>query len=280
VPAKSDFFAGFDGSSMNLIKAAGAFILVLALLLIFLKLLSRVVKGRSFRGDQTFTLRGTLALDSRRYLAAVEVDGQLLVVGVTQDRLTALGQWPLLEEDEPFRDLPPQPFTEPEEVRPAKRPPKTPPGKKPKPAPAPPEIFEKQLQPAQPVLPVQAAQAARAVQPTEPIQTIETPPPAEPVQPVQPVRFRQPPAPAVPAAVPDLVRLDESLKTESVRLPEPIELEPLTILDQRLSSPVSGREDDSLSDFTLTLEDEPFTGPEANDEFLDLDLDVPPDRRR
>ncbi|MDR0621069.1 MAG: flagellar biosynthetic protein FliO [Deltaproteobacteria bacterium] len=74
----------------------GAFIVVIVLLIIFLKVLAYLTHGRKMgKGGKTFTLKGTMLLDSRRYLAAVEIDGRMLVVGVTPDRLTALGSWPL-----------------------------------------------------------------------------------------------------------------------------------------------------------------------------------------
>ncbi|MDR3134644.1 MAG: flagellar biosynthetic protein FliO [Deltaproteobacteria bacterium] len=86
--------------AVDVIKAAGAFVLVIALLVIFLKLLAYLSKGRKLaKGGRAFTLRGTMVLDSRRYLAAFEIDGRLLVVGVTPDRLTALANWPLADEE-------------------------------------------------------------------------------------------------------------------------------------------------------------------------------------
>jgi hypothetical protein len=75
------------------VKIIGAFILVIALLLLFLKLLGRFSRGRSFSEGKGFTLRATMTLDSRRYLAAVEVDGRLLVIAVTGDRVTPLAHW-------------------------------------------------------------------------------------------------------------------------------------------------------------------------------------------
>jgi flagellar biogenesis protein FliO len=81
---------------MSLMKFIGAFIVVLALLLICLRLIGWLSRGaRLSKGGRVFNLRGTMALDSKRYLAAVEVDGHLLVVGVAPDRLTSLADWPL-----------------------------------------------------------------------------------------------------------------------------------------------------------------------------------------
>ena len=80
--------------------AGGVFVLVLAALILTLKALKRVGRFRAGRGrGAVFELRGIQALDNRKYLAAVAVDGRLLIVGVTPDRLTPLGQWPLREED-------------------------------------------------------------------------------------------------------------------------------------------------------------------------------------
>jgi flagellar biogenesis protein FliO len=79
--------------------AGGVFVLVLATLILTLKALKRVGRFRAARGrGAVFELRGVQALDNRKYLAAVAVDGRLLIVGVTPDRLTPLGQWPLREE--------------------------------------------------------------------------------------------------------------------------------------------------------------------------------------
>ncbi|MDR2339769.1 MAG: flagellar biosynthetic protein FliO, partial [Deltaproteobacteria bacterium] len=75
------------------VKALGAFILVIACLLIFLKLLGRFGAGRRLKGGLAFTMKGTLPLDSRRYLAAVEVDGRLLIVGVTPERISPIAHW-------------------------------------------------------------------------------------------------------------------------------------------------------------------------------------------
>jgi flagellar biogenesis protein FliO len=86
--------------SVDLLKALGAFIVVIVLLVIFLKLLAYFSQGRKMaKGGRAFTLKGTMIIDSRRYLAAVEIDGHFLVVGVTPDRLTALAEWPLDDGD-------------------------------------------------------------------------------------------------------------------------------------------------------------------------------------
>ncbi|MDR0354762.1 MAG: flagellar biosynthetic protein FliO [Deltaproteobacteria bacterium] len=94
-----DPFGGFD-----LIKTIGAFLIVIVLLVICLKVLRHLTRGRRFgKGGQTFSLRGTMIIDSRKYLAAVEVDGHLVVVGVTPERLSGLASWPLAETDD-FED--------------------------------------------------------------------------------------------------------------------------------------------------------------------------------
>ena len=96
-PVKSSLVT--DSPGIDIIKALGAFVAVIAVLLIFLKLLSYLTRGRKLgKGGQSFTLKGTMILDSRRYLAAVEVGGHFLVIGVTPDRLTALANWPLADE--------------------------------------------------------------------------------------------------------------------------------------------------------------------------------------
>jgi hypothetical protein len=42
-----------------------------------------------------------MGLDSRRYLAAVEVDGRLIIVGVTPERITPIAHWRPESDDEP-----------------------------------------------------------------------------------------------------------------------------------------------------------------------------------
>jgi flagellar biogenesis protein FliO len=249
----------------------GAFILVLAALIIFLKLLGRFGRGRGFKGGQTFILRGTMSLDSRRYLAAVEVDGQLIIVGVTPDRLTSLGQWPLAE-DEPFRDLPPEPLRSKDPFKPHKTSPKSAKTDKVKEKPQQQDSSEpftwdppKVKVPLKPV-PVKAV-------PSEPAPVKPAPSDPQPIQPLLGTPVIVPPV-AAPKAV------SEHYKPESVGPTETIELEPLTVFEPSQAEP---RRVDAvdLLDFTLTLDDEPFTGPEVNDEFLDLDIiDEPPEDRR
>ncbi|MDR1545271.1 MAG: flagellar biosynthetic protein FliO [Deltaproteobacteria bacterium] len=95
----SEGLTPFSGGGVNLVKAVGAFALVIALLLICLKIIGRLGRGRlTASGGRAFVLRGSMPLDSRRYLAAVEVDGHLLVVGVAPDRLTALADWPMADD--------------------------------------------------------------------------------------------------------------------------------------------------------------------------------------
>jgi hypothetical protein len=65
--------------------------------------------------------------------------------------------------------------------------------------------------------------------------------------------------------------------------PETIELEPLLSFESReLEENEINKEESSALDFSLALDDDPFTGEETNDEFLGLDDDIedPLDRRR
>jgi flagellar biogenesis protein FliO len=96
----ADLTTSDSGYFFTAAKIVGAFILVLAVLLLFLKLLGRLNRGRAVRGGKDFALQGTMALDSRRYLAAVEVDGRLLIIGVTHDRISPLAHWPLASSQE------------------------------------------------------------------------------------------------------------------------------------------------------------------------------------
>ncbi|MDL2259611.1 flagellar biosynthetic protein FliO [Deltaproteobacteria bacterium OttesenSCG-928-K17] len=81
-------------NGLNVLWSIGVFGLVMALLLLTLKALGRMgrFKGAKGRGS-VFELRGIQPLDSRKYLAAVEVEGRLIVVGVTPDRITPVAHW-------------------------------------------------------------------------------------------------------------------------------------------------------------------------------------------
>ncbi|MDR2352927.1 MAG: flagellar biosynthetic protein FliO [Deltaproteobacteria bacterium] len=87
------FFKDESSFVSSLFKVVGAFLLVLAVLLIFLKLLGRFTR-KVVKGGVDFTLQGTMSLDAKRYLAAVEVAGKLLIIGVTQERITPLAILP------------------------------------------------------------------------------------------------------------------------------------------------------------------------------------------
>ena len=92
---------GVPSSALDLLKGLGAFILVLILLYLTLKGLGRMSRFKGGKGRASiFQLRGIQSFDSRKYLAAVEIDGRLLVVGVTQDRIVPVAQWYLDEEDQ------------------------------------------------------------------------------------------------------------------------------------------------------------------------------------
>ena len=80
--------------------AFGAFILVLLLLYLSLKGLSRLGRFRGRGRNSLFELRGVLPLDNRKYLAAVEIEGRLLVLGVTSERITPVAHWYLDEDEE------------------------------------------------------------------------------------------------------------------------------------------------------------------------------------
>lgn len=79
---------------LDILRAFGMFILVLGLLFLTLKLIGRFSRFRGGRGrGNLFTMRGILPLDNHKYLAAVEVEGRMLIVGVTQDRVSPVAQW-------------------------------------------------------------------------------------------------------------------------------------------------------------------------------------------
>jgi len=87
------------GGAGDLAWAGGALVLVLAVLFLFLKALRRFSRFSKAGRGALFEMRGYHPLDNRKYLAAVAVDGRLLIIGVTPDSLVPLGQWPLLEDD-------------------------------------------------------------------------------------------------------------------------------------------------------------------------------------
>jgi hypothetical protein len=96
--------------------------LVLAALVLVLKAVKRIGRFKPGRGA-LFEMRGYQPLDNRKYLAAVAVDGRMLIIGVTPDRLVPLGQWPLQDEglfppDGPDFEFRPPPSAGPEEPRP------------------------------------------------------------------------------------------------------------------------------------------------------------------
>lgn len=92
--------SGLPVSGFDIVWNIGIFILVLALLYLVLKALGRVSRLKGAKnGRSGFVLRGVQALDSRKYLAAVEIDGRMIVVGVSADRITPVAHW-LLDLDE------------------------------------------------------------------------------------------------------------------------------------------------------------------------------------
>ena len=99
--APAPFMSEWPGAK-ELAWAGAALILVLAALMLLLKALQRIGRFKAGRGG-LFEMRGYQPLDNRKYLAAVAVDGRMLIIGVTPDRLFPLGQWPLLEEEALFR---------------------------------------------------------------------------------------------------------------------------------------------------------------------------------
>jgi len=97
-PATAPALSGWGGAG-DLAWSGGALVLVLALLFLFLKALRRFGRFSKAGRGSLFEMRGYQPLDNRKYLAAVAVDGRLLIIGVTPDNLVPLGQWPLLDDD-------------------------------------------------------------------------------------------------------------------------------------------------------------------------------------
>lgn len=91
----------WSGGRLDLLKGVGAFFLVLVLLYMFIKGLGRLSRFKGKRGrESVFELIGIQPLDNRKYLAAVEIEGRVIVVGVTPDRITPVAQWILDTEDD------------------------------------------------------------------------------------------------------------------------------------------------------------------------------------
>jgi flagellar biogenesis protein FliO len=86
----------------DLAWAGVALVVVLVTLVLLLKAVQRVGRLKAGRGS-LFEIRGYQPLDNRKYLAAVAVDGRMLIIGVTPERLIPLGQWPL--EDQGLQGL-------------------------------------------------------------------------------------------------------------------------------------------------------------------------------
>jgi flagellar biogenesis protein FliO len=93
----ADFPSGGGPGLKDWAWAGAALILVLVLMVMLLKAVQRVGRFKGGRGA-LFVARGHLPLDNRNYLAAVAVEGRLMIIGVTPDRLIPLGQWPLKDE--------------------------------------------------------------------------------------------------------------------------------------------------------------------------------------
>ncbi len=107
-PPASSYFTGKEASEVDIFKAVGAFAIVMALLYGSLKLLRRLGSFRGPKGRSSIIeLRGIQPLDSRKYLAAVEVEGRLIVLGVTPDRISPLAHW-ALDDSLDFSPSPPQ----------------------------------------------------------------------------------------------------------------------------------------------------------------------------
>ena len=87
-------FSDYASNGMDIFKAVGAFVFVMALLFLALKGLGRLSRFRGGSGrNSIIELRGIQALDNRKYIAAVEVEGHIIVVGVAADRITPLAHW-------------------------------------------------------------------------------------------------------------------------------------------------------------------------------------------
>lgn len=87
-------------SGLGMLGALGAIILAMTLLYLVIKLLNRPRRFKSLKERKSaFELRGIQPLDDTKYLAAVQIEGRLIVVGVTADRVIPVANW-LAEEEE------------------------------------------------------------------------------------------------------------------------------------------------------------------------------------
>lgn len=93
---------GIPSLGLNMLWVLGGIILVMALLYLTLRvIINRPNPLKSLKGRQAaFKMRGIQHLDNNKYLAAVEIEGHLLVVGVTADRVIPVADWFLDEADD------------------------------------------------------------------------------------------------------------------------------------------------------------------------------------
>lgn len=88
-------------SGLGMLGVLGAIILAMTLLYLFIKALNRPRRFKSLKGrTSAFELRGIQPLDDTKYLAAVQIEGRLIVVGVTADRVIPVANWFAEEEEE------------------------------------------------------------------------------------------------------------------------------------------------------------------------------------
>lgn len=78
----------------EMVKTALALILVVGLIIFGLKAGARLGPLKRRAGAGRFKLEAVMPLDNRKYLAAVEVDGRRLILGVTPERVNLLASWP------------------------------------------------------------------------------------------------------------------------------------------------------------------------------------------
>lgn len=77
----------------ELVKTGLALALVLALMVLGLKAAFRLGLWGRRSGSGRFKMAGAMPLDNRKYLAAVDVDGHRLILGVTAERISLLACW-------------------------------------------------------------------------------------------------------------------------------------------------------------------------------------------
>lgn len=92
-------------SAIDAFQYAGSFVLVIALLLALLWSLKKLQANALFKGRPEARVRivETLSLGPRQKIALLRLNDSEVLIGITAQQMTALGQWPAGTADQPER---------------------------------------------------------------------------------------------------------------------------------------------------------------------------------